>query len=151
VGGFLVRAMQGFEKIREKVRGKNLYRNLDTGEIRIVGDAKEKKREGEEEVRVEDLTEIGEELDIEVELREPKGKAGSDRGSTWSQGTGSTDGYSFLDLLEEEEQVEKKVKPDKGKRKREEMVRVEVRQRGLKVGKDRKRGQGRKGNKITGR
>jgi hypothetical protein len=73
VGGFLVRAMQGFEKIREKVRGKSLYRNLDTGEIRIVGDAKEKKREGEEEVRVEELTEIGEELDIEVELRESKG------------------------------------------------------------------------------
>jgi hypothetical protein len=60
-----------------------------------------------------------------LELREPKGKSGSDRGSSWSQGTGSTDGYSFLDLLEEE---------GEGKRKREEMVRVEVRQRGLKVG-----------------
>jgi hypothetical protein len=93
-----------------------------------------RKRKGEEEVRVEELTEIGEELDIEVELRESKGKMGSDRGSTWSQGTGSTDGYSFLELLEEEEQVEKKVKPEKGKRKRKEMVRVEVRQRGLKVG-----------------
>jgi hypothetical protein len=45
-GGFLVRAMQGFEKIREKVRGKNLCRNLDTGEIRIVGDVTEKKRGG---------------------------------------------------------------------------------------------------------
>jgi hypothetical protein len=134
VGGFLVRAMQGFERIREKVRGKNLYRNLDTGEIRIVGDSAEKKREGEEEVMVEELTEIGEELDIEVELRESKGRAGSDRGSNWSKGTGSTDGYSFLELLEEEEQVEKKVKPEKGKRKREDMVRVEVRQRGLKVG-----------------
>jgi hypothetical protein len=87
VGGFLVRAMQGFEKIREKVRGKSLFRNMDTGEIRIVGDNGEKKREGEEEVNVEELTEIGEELteigeelDIEVELREVKGKEGSERG-----------------------------------------------------------------------
>jgi hypothetical protein len=50
VGGFLLRAMQGFEKIRERVRGKSLFRNKDTGEIRIVGDGRARKREGEEEV-----------------------------------------------------------------------------------------------------
>jgi hypothetical protein len=55
VGGFLLRAMQGFDKIRERVRGKSLFRNKDTGEIRIVGDGRERRREGEEEVGVEEL------------------------------------------------------------------------------------------------
>jgi hypothetical protein len=59
-------------------------------------------------VRVEEWTERGEELDIEVELREGKVRGGSEKGSTWSNNTKSSDGYSFLDMLEEEEQVERK-------------------------------------------
>jgi hypothetical protein len=87
-------------------------------------------------VRVEKWTEI-EELDIEVKLREGKVGGGSENGSTWPTGTGSTDdGYSFLEMLEEEEaQVERKKKVEKNKRKREEMIKLEIRQRGLKVGK----------------
>jgi hypothetical protein len=41
----LVSAMQDFERIRERVRGKILYQNKSTREIRIVRDTKEKIRE----------------------------------------------------------------------------------------------------------
>jgi hypothetical protein len=37
-GGFLIKAMRGFEKLRERVKGKSLFRNRETGEIRVVKD-----------------------------------------------------------------------------------------------------------------
>jgi hypothetical protein len=129
-GGFLLKAMRGFEKLREKVKGKSLFRNRETGEIRVVKDRREVR---EERIELDNLTVIGEEVAIEVELREEKGSGSSTRSSLLLVGGSSAEGYNFLEALDEEpEDVKEKEKRESRKRKRVEEIRIEVRQSGLK-------------------
>jgi hypothetical protein len=76
---------------------------------------------------------IGEEVAIEVEMREEKGSGSSTRSSLLSVGGSSTEGYNFLEALDEEPEDEKeKERRESRKRKRIEEIRIEVRQSGLK-------------------
>jgi hypothetical protein len=60
--------MRGLEKLREKVKGRVLYRNNEMGEIRKSKDKKEGKEEREETIELDNITVIGE----EVAMREDK-------------------------------------------------------------------------------
>jgi hypothetical protein len=84
--------MRGFEKLREKVKGKSLFRNRETGEIRVVKDRGEVREEREESIELDNLTVIGEEVAIEVEMREEKGSGSSTRSSLLVVGGSSTEG-----------------------------------------------------------
>jgi hypothetical protein len=105
--GFLLKALRGFDKLRERLKGKVMFRNRATGEIRVSGEVREMGRDNEEKIEFEKVTEIEDEIEIEVELREEKKGMGSERGSVLSGGSESIEGYSFLGLLGEEGEDER--------------------------------------------
>jgi hypothetical protein len=129
--GFLLKALRGFDKLREKLKGKVMFRNRATGEIRVSGEIREVGRDNEEKIEFEKVTEIEDEIEIEVELREEKKGMGSERGSLFLGGSESVEGYSFLGLLGEEGEDEReKKRREQRKRRVEEQVRIETRERG---------------------
>jgi hypothetical protein len=100
--GFLLKAMKGFDMLREKVRGKMLFRNKEMGEIRVTGEKRDIGGENEERIEIEKVTENEDEIDIEVEVRTERRRGGSERGSLYSGGSGTVEGYGFLGAIEEE-------------------------------------------------
>jgi hypothetical protein len=125
--------MRGLEKLREKVKGKVLYRNRETGEIKITKDRRERKEEREESIELDSITVLEDEVAIEVEMREDRDGGESTRSSVLSTGGRSVDGYNFLELMEEEGEDEKeKEKREQRKRKRVEEIRIEIKQAGMK-------------------
>ena len=127
--GLFDRAKRGLEKIKEKLIGKIMLRNREDDSIRIVQDLTVRKEE-EEEFKVDDLVEDGEEVTVEEvsrrnDKREEETKSGNGSGQT-------TGGYSFLGDLDDEEKDEELEKRDtENKKRKREDVKVVVKVKSL--------------------
>ena len=91
-------ARKGFETLRRKLSGKVLFRRKSDGSVR-VSEAGKQREEGEENIKLEELVEEGEEVIVEQEVEETADKESIGSGKS---GTG-TIGYGFLEELDEEE------------------------------------------------
>ena len=102
-------------ELSKRIGGRILMRSRVSGEIRLIGE-KDKKEEGEEVVKLEEVVGVSDVVEVEVEEGvEATESEKEDTSSVSSKGLGS--GYAFLDAIEEEkrdEEVEKK-KEDVGR------------------------------------
>ena len=119
-------------ELSKRIGGRVLMRSRVSGEIRIIGD-EDKKEEGEEVVKLEEVVGVSDVVELEVEEGvEVTETDKEDTGSVSSKGLGS--GYAFLDAIEEDkrdEEVERK-REEHRKRKSDESDRM-LRVKGLKV------------------
>ena len=111
-GGLLGLAKRGVEMLREKLKGKTLWRSSEDGKLRVKEKSMARTVE-ESEIRLEEIVKDGEEVTVDIEQAEDEEKEGKE-GSSYS---GTTAGYGFLDELGEEEKDEKleKRKMENGK------------------------------------
>jgi hypothetical protein len=130
------RAGSEMVKLRDRILGKKIMKNVGTGEIRVVEPDHMNSGQGseaEEEIPYEEVIDEDEEsIDITVQVEEVrKDKEVGVGGSTSSLG-----GYSYLEELEtaekEQERNDKTVIKER-KRKKEEEEDIEIKLRGLKV------------------
>ena len=131
-GGFMEAMKKKFGELSRRIGGRILMRSRVSGEIRIV-DEKDKREEGEEVVKLEEVVRASDVVELEVEEGvEVTEMEKEDTGSVSSKGLGS--GYAFLDAIEEDkrdEEVERK-REENRKRKSDESDRM-LRVKGLKV------------------
>ena len=128
-GGLLGLAKRGVEMLREKLKGRSLWRSSDDGKLRVKENCMARSME-ESEVRLEEIVEEGEEVTVDIEQVEDGGKDEKE-GSSYS---GTTAGYGFLEEIgdeEKDEELEKRNTENRKRKGREENVTMKV--KGLKI------------------
>ena len=97
-GGLFDLARRGLDILREKLQGRAVWKNSEDGRL-IVKEKSVAESGQEEEIRLEEIIEEGEEVTVEIEKAEEVVQEGKE-GSSYS---GTAVGYGFLDELGDEE------------------------------------------------
>ena len=128
---WLEKAKKGMRTLKEKLKGKILFRSSRDGSVRVSEEGGKRKEE-EEAIGLEELVEEGEEV---IVTEEEKKAVEKEKGSTGSVSSGTgTIGYGFLEDLDfGEKEEEKDITPKENRKRKMEEVKPKIMFRGLKV------------------